>query len=348
MNWSVLGRMVEVAVSRGNAAATTNRGRVNRTRFEASLAAGFDAGDSFGPVLLELAVAHLEVLHLAGVMKQEVITRAGFKKLLLQGQPGSFVDPHLNLADLIANLLRLGRQLQNDGLFIVEVFFTHDGNQVTLLDVFALGTEAQQDVLVDHLTVFAQVVFLNAVDFRVEDKQAVAGAQNRAWIGLGDIDTHLLVAPHEDVTRFRGCVFHYRGVFDMFEISGKRVEVLCGLVHHAENIFNRPFGLRLMRLCGAWFRQEPGGFARKAAKSCQGKKRQPAPEARPRTKQCCVPHRGSRNPNIYKKMREPAVPFRSAPGMAIGSNFTVNNPSPPFAYGAAGFGLTNRGVRRKC
>lgn len=37
------------------------------------LSAGLHAGDAFGPVLLELAVAYLEVLHLVGVVKQEVI-----------------------------------------------------------------------------------------------------------------------------------------------------------------------------------------------------------------------------------------------------------------------------------
>src|SRR5438876_1071542 len=78
------------------------------------------------------------------------------------------------------------------------------------------------------------------------------------------------------------------------------------------------------------------GFAAKVAKSCQGKKRQPTPKARPRTKPCCVPHRRFRNPNIYKKMREPAVPFRSGSGMAIGSD------------GATGFAMIDRGVRRKC
>lgn len=49
------------------------------------LSAGLHPGDAFGPVLLELAVAYLEVLHLVGVVKQEVIARASFKKLLLYG-----------------------------------------------------------------------------------------------------------------------------------------------------------------------------------------------------------------------------------------------------------------------
>src|SRR6266576_3718410 len=117
----------------------------------------------------------------------------------------------------------------------------------------------------------------------------------------------------------------------MFEIGGKRVEVLGGLVHHAEDTFNRPFGLRLLPLGGASLREGHRGFAAKAAKSCQGKKRQPTRKARPRTKPCCVPHRRFRNPNIYKKMREPAVPFRSGSGMAIGSD------------GATGFAMIDRG-----
>ena len=49
------------------------------------LGAGFGAGDAFGPVLFELIIADLEILHYVGVVEDQVVLGTGLKKLLLYG-----------------------------------------------------------------------------------------------------------------------------------------------------------------------------------------------------------------------------------------------------------------------
>jgi hypothetical protein len=49
------------------------------------LRAGFGAGNAFGPILLELIIADLEILFYVGVVENQVVPGTGFKKLLLYG-----------------------------------------------------------------------------------------------------------------------------------------------------------------------------------------------------------------------------------------------------------------------
>ena len=210
----------------------------------------------------------------------------------------------MNLADLIADRIGLGSQLEDHRLLAVEIFLVHDGNQIPLFDVLALRAEAQQHVLIDHLAVLAEVVFFDAIDFWVEEEQVVAFAQNRARIRLGDFDAHLLVVANKDMSRFRGRVFYHRGVLDVFKVGRQRVEVLRGLVHHAQHAFNGPFRIRLS--------MKGRVHAGNAAQHCQRKGEQRITPTHPRRTQYCVPHKELRNPNIYKEMRERAEPFRAA------------------------------------
>jgi len=49
------------------------------------LRAGFGADDAFGPVLFELIITDLEILHHVGVVENQVVVGTGLKKLLLYG-----------------------------------------------------------------------------------------------------------------------------------------------------------------------------------------------------------------------------------------------------------------------
>jgi len=66
-----------------------------------------------------------------------------FEEFLLNRQPGSFVDPHLDLDDLVANLIGLGRQFKKDRFLVVEFLFAHYGHQVALLNVVALRSKPE-------------------------------------------------------------------------------------------------------------------------------------------------------------------------------------------------------------
>ena len=69
------------------------------------LRAGLGADGAFGPILFELIVADLQILHHVGVVENQVVLGTGLKKLLLYGQPRSFVNPHLDFGDLLAHLV---------------------------------------------------------------------------------------------------------------------------------------------------------------------------------------------------------------------------------------------------
>src|SRR5258708_28485685 len=77
----------------------------NRESEAGELGVGFHAADILWPILLEFSVADFQVLDGVNVMKQKVVARAGLKEFLLNRQPGSFVNPHLNLDDLVADLV---------------------------------------------------------------------------------------------------------------------------------------------------------------------------------------------------------------------------------------------------
>jgi len=85
------------------------------------LRAGSGADDAFGPILFELIVADLEILHYVGVVKNQVVPGTGLKKLLLYGQPGSFVDPHLDSGDLLAHLVGFWGELNLHGFLVVQL-----------------------------------------------------------------------------------------------------------------------------------------------------------------------------------------------------------------------------------
>src|SRR5229473_6869321 len=78
------------------------------SRIAPRLLAGLHARGVFGPIGLELCIVDLEVLHHVRIFHKEVVASAGLEKLLLNGQPGRLVHPHLNLGYLVANLFGLG------------------------------------------------------------------------------------------------------------------------------------------------------------------------------------------------------------------------------------------------
>ena len=123
---------------------------------------------------------------------------------------------------------------------MIELFFANDRNQITFPDIVALCSKAKKNVLIDHRTVLAEVEFFHSIDLRVVDEERIAGSQNRAQIRFRDFDTHLFVAPHENVARFSGSVFHYCRVLDVFNVGRQRAKILRGLVHHAQDAFDGP------------------------------------------------------------------------------------------------------------
>ena len=58
--------------------------------------AGFYAIYVFGPILLELGVVDLQIFLYVRIVKQEIVAGGGLEKLLLDRQPGRFIDPHLD------------------------------------------------------------------------------------------------------------------------------------------------------------------------------------------------------------------------------------------------------------
>src|SRR6267142_1657112 len=221
------------------------KGVTGKFRRKRRLPARFYASDALRPMLLKLDVSERQIFHCIDVMEHEVVARAGLEEFLLNRQPGSFVNPHLYFDDLVANLLGFGSEFKHDCFLVVEFFFANDGHQVALPDVVALCSEPEKHILIDHRTVLAEVELFHAVDLWIEQEEGVAGAQDRARIRLGDFDAHFLVAANVDVAGFRRGVLHDRGVFDVLDIGGERMEVLRGLVHHSEDASDGPISLRL-------------------------------------------------------------------------------------------------------
>src|SRR6185437_3508448 len=76
------------------------------------LGGGADSLRAFGPVGCETRIGIAGGARNVGVADHEIIFRAGFEEFLLQRFPRSFVQPQMNLRDLIAHLLRLRSQLE--------------------------------------------------------------------------------------------------------------------------------------------------------------------------------------------------------------------------------------------
>src|SRR6266478_947417 len=224
---------------------STLEGVAGKSRRRRKLSARLYASDALRPILLELDVTERQVFHRINVVEQKIVARARFEEFLLNRQPGSFVDPHLDLDDLVADLIGLGSQFKNDRFLAVEFFFTDYGHQVALPDVVALRTEPEKHVLIDHRTVLAEVEFFDAVYLWIENKERVAGTQNGARVRLGNLDAHFLIAADIDVACFYRGIFHHRRVFDVFDIGTEGMEVLRGLVHHSQDASDGPVCGRL-------------------------------------------------------------------------------------------------------
>ena len=89
------------------------------------------------------------------------------------------------------HVVGLGRQLEQIGLLSIELFFARQFHVIAFLQRFAARAEPQKHILIDHRAILAEVVFLDAIDLRRVDRKGIADAQNRARIGLGDLDAHL-------------------------------------------------------------------------------------------------------------------------------------------------------------
>jgi hypothetical protein len=94
--------------------------------------------------------------------------------------------------------------------------------------------------LIHHRAILAEVIFFHAIQFGVVKEKGIAGAQYRSRLGLRKLDPHFLVAPDENLSRFRGCVLHYGCVFYVFNIRRQGAEILRGLIHHLEHGVGRP------------------------------------------------------------------------------------------------------------
>ena len=199
------------------------------------LRAGLGADGAFGPILFELIVADLQILHHVGVVENQVVLGTRLKKLLLYGQPRSFVNPHLDFGDLLAHLVGFWDELDLNGFLVVQFSLAYHVDLVTLPHVVAFGAETEQDILIDHIAIFAQVIFLNAIDFWREDEEGIAGAKDGAAVGLKKFDAHFFIAAHQKFAGLRGSVLHYVGVFDVLDVGGEGMKILSGFIHHGQH-----------------------------------------------------------------------------------------------------------------
>jgi hypothetical protein len=224
------------------------RGRLPTTgHFFLGLGSRLLVAGVFRPVLLELGFVDFEILHHVGVVEQNVVASAGLIEFLLNGQPGGFIDPHLNFSDLSSHLFRFRRQVEHDSFFVVQFFFAAHADLITFFQVFALGAKTETGILIDHRAVLAKVIFLDAIQLRVVDEQGISSAQHGAWLGLGDVNAHLLIVMNPDLAGLRRFILHDGGVFHVLKVSRETVEVLRGLVHHLKHGVGGPL---LGSLCG--------------------------------------------------------------------------------------------------
>src|SRR5271154_2237976 len=200
----------------------------------------------------EMSVAEVGVTHDSGIANDEVISGTGLIELLLDREPGRFVEPNLNLGDLVARFLRLGSQFELDRLSFIERWLTEQRHQVGLLKFLPLRTETEQKVLIHLGAVLCEVVFLNPFQTGVVDVEAVAGAQNGARIRRLHFQKHFIVV-HQDGTGFGGAIVDHDGDFGALDIGREAVKTLCGAIEFPEGAIQRS---RTVVLTSRWPRPE--------------------------------------------------------------------------------------------
>ena len=74
--------------------------------------------------------------------------------------------------------------------------------------------------MIHHGAILADVVFLNAIDFRSVDVNIVPVADDGARIGSLEIDANLGILADENFPGFGGRIFHNGCVFDVVRNGG--------------------------------------------------------------------------------------------------------------------------------
>ena len=136
-------------------------------------------------------------------MNDEVIAGVGFEKFLLNGHPGTGVNPHLNFRDLFPRFLGFRCEFDENSFSAVEFLLAVHCDEIVFLQVFAACVEPQFQVLIHHLAILAEVVFFHAVDLWIEDVDRVAGAQHGARIRFCNLDAHFVVLTNPQLSGFR-------------------------------------------------------------------------------------------------------------------------------------------------
>ncbi len=98
-----------------------------------------------------------------------------------------------------------------------------------------MAAEAERQILVGYVKMFADVVFFGATDLGRVDVKMIAVADNGARIGVHKIDAHLGIFSHPNFSCFCGSILHHGGVLDVFDIRGQRLEALPGMIHELQN-----------------------------------------------------------------------------------------------------------------
>ena len=195
------------------------------------------------PVRFEIAIREARVSIDVPVTDDEVIARTRLKKLLLHREPRGFVQPQLNFGKLLAHFIGFRQQFQQKNFAIVERFFALQRNRVTLFQGIPGSPEPKQQELIDDGFFLSQIVFLDAVNFRVVDVKIVAVTEDRSRIGLRHLDSHFVVAPHGNPAGFGGLVVHHDGHLGPLQIRRKAMEGRRLRVELFEDVFQRPIGL---------------------------------------------------------------------------------------------------------
>ena len=97
--------------------------------------------------------------------------------------------------------------------------------------------------MIDNGFFLPEIVFLDAVNFRVVDVKIVAVAEDRARVGLRQLDSHFVVHAHKNLAGLGGLVVDHDGHFGPFQIRCKTMEICRLCIHLLEDIVERPIGL---------------------------------------------------------------------------------------------------------
>src|SRR4029077_17491094 len=119
------------------------------------------------PVRFELVIRDAHVSIDVAVPDDEVIARTCLKKLLLQREPGGFVQPQLNFGKLLANFVGFRQQLKPKDFVVVQHFLALQRNRVTFFQRTSGSAETKQQELIDNGFFLSEIVFLDAVNLRV-------------------------------------------------------------------------------------------------------------------------------------------------------------------------------------